>query len=63
MSSDPGVTVEPFIRFSVFGVGRSNAKYVNEIINNNSYLSDPSMLRIHPHSVGIKVMLSVTTRK
>lgn len=63
MIADPGFTIEPFINFSVIGSGKADAYDVNKRINPDTYTADPSSLKFRASTVGLKVMVSVTTRK
>lgn len=59
---DPGITLEPYWRFSIFGLGKSDASSLNKLINPDTYATDKSPLNFTSSAVGLKVLFSVTTR-
>lgn len=61
MMHDPGFTFEPYVRFGVLG-SNANAVNVNNIINPSTSPTDKQSLKIYPGSVGLRVMISITTR-
>ncbi len=63
MTSDPGLTFEPYVKFSFFGLAKANAADVNKMINEKTYKNDPESMNFNATSVGLRIMISVTTKK